>query len=195
MNVLRAVLVVAATAGMILFNALAAARRIGGVTPEQISSLYPTLVTPAGYAFSIWSLIYLGLVAYSVYQLLPSSIDRFSGIRSLYIFSCVLNCAWIYFWHGNQIGFCLVIIATLVVALIILNSQIGELPKLIDSWLVKAPFGLYLGWVTAATLVNLAVALRFWNVPMTQSTGIVLAVLLIAAASVAGIVLRWKLRN
>ncbi len=74
----RAVLVLVATLGTIVFNALAATGHINGVTPEMVSGKYPTVVTPAGYAFTIWSLIYVGLLAFSVYQLLPSQLAAFA---------------------------------------------------------------------------------------------------------------------
>ena len=107
---MRAVLVLVATIGTIAFNGLAAAGYVNGVTPEVISAKYPTVLTPAGYAFTIWSLIYLGLIVFSIYQILPANIVRFRSIRSVYIVSCVLNCAWIFFWHRDQIGLCLILI-------------------------------------------------------------------------------------
>ena len=57
---IRSFLVLAATLGVIGFNALASMGYVNGVTPGEISDNYPTSITPAGYAFSIWSLIYLG---------------------------------------------------------------------------------------------------------------------------------------
>src|SRR4051794_35270801 len=108
---LRSILVMLATLVTIAFNALAAVGHINNVTPAEISARYPTVFTPAGYAFSIWSLIYLCLIAFSIYQVLPSKLERFRGVRTLYIASCVLNCAWIYFWHHGYIGLCVLIIA------------------------------------------------------------------------------------
>ena len=77
----RSYLVLAATAGTIIFNWLAAVGRVGGVTPKEISDNYPTVVTPSGYAFTIWSLIYAGLVAFSIYQLLPRNVTRYRTLR------------------------------------------------------------------------------------------------------------------
>ncbi|MBA3770315.1 MAG: tryptophan-rich sensory protein, partial [Blastocatellia bacterium] len=96
---LRAVLVLVATAAVIIFNALAASGRLFGVDTGDVSNRYPTVITPAGYAFSIWSLIYLGLVAFSIYQLLPVQLAKFRGVRTMYLLSCVFNCAWLFAWH------------------------------------------------------------------------------------------------
>src|SRR5687767_14612028 len=121
---LRSYLVPLATLGTIAFNWLAAAGRVNGVSPSEISNKYPTPITPAGYAFSIWSLIYLGMIAFSVYQLLPANVARFRNIRSLYIMTCALNCAWIYFWHSDQIAICVVLIFSLAVCLFLIEQKL-----------------------------------------------------------------------
>src|SRR6476646_8612591 len=117
---ISSILVILATLATIAFNALAATGYINGITPAEISDRLPTIITPAGYAFSIWSLIYVGLLAFSIYQALPANLSRFRVQRILYIVSCVLNCAWIYFWHHGYIGLCTLIIVALAVVLILL---------------------------------------------------------------------------
>src|SRR3954467_6455619 len=112
-DLLRSILVMLATLATVAFNVLAASGYINNVTPAEISARYPTVLTPAGYAFSIWSLIYLGLLAFSVYQALPANTVRYRPVRSLYILSCLLNCIWIYFWHREQIAVCLLVILLL----------------------------------------------------------------------------------
>src|SRR5215217_6321107 len=94
---LRSVLVLIATFGTIGLNWMAATGNINETTPKMTSDKNLSIITPADYAFSIWSLIYAGLVAFSIYQLSTSNANRFEKIRIPYILSCVLNCAWIYF--------------------------------------------------------------------------------------------------
>lgn len=192
---LRAILVLLATIGTIFFNSLAANGFVGGVTPAEISDRYPTPITPAGYAFAIWSLIYLGLIIFSIYQLLPSNITRFRNIRSLFIISCALNCGWIYFWHNDQIGLCLGIIVGLLVSLFFINWRLIQTNSLAEYWFVKAPFSIYFGWVTAATLVNFAIFLRSTNVNISSGTWTAIAVILIALAATLGVVIRFRLSN
>jgi hypothetical protein len=192
---LRSYLVLLATLGTIAFNWLAAVGRINGVTPEMVSNAYPTPITPAGYAFAIWSLIYLGLIAFSIYQLLPSNIDRFRNIRSLYILSCALNCGWIYFWHNDQIVICLAIIAALALTLFFINRQLGPLDSPSDIWIVKGTFGIYFGWVTAATLVNFAVMLAYLRVNLSPTSNSVMAAGLILLAAALGVATRAAYRN
>src|SRR5947208_2080137 len=145
----KALLVLIATAGTVVFNGLAAAGYVNGVTPGIVSAKYPTVVSPADYAFTIWTLIGAGLIAFGVYQFLPSNIERFRGVRSVYIWSCVLNCAWIFFWHREMIAFCLVIILGLFATLLIINLKLEFAETSREMLLTKAPFGLYFGWITA----------------------------------------------
>jgi benzodiazapine receptor len=192
---LRSILVIAATIGTIAFNWLAAIGRINGITPDAISAKYPTLLTPSRYAFSIWSLIYLGMFAFSIYQALPANSVRFRPIRSLYILSCALNCAWIYFWHSDQIAICFAIIVALWVTLYFITSRLRNADSFSEAWLAKAPFGLYFGWVTAAAFVNLAVLLAYLNVRLEGSTATAFGVVMILIISGIAVWAWVKLNN
>jgi hypothetical protein len=191
---IRSILVLAATIGVIVFNWLAATGRLGSDT-AAISAKYPTLVTPAGYAFSIWSLIYLGLIAFSIYQILPANLPRFRSIRSLYIANCALNCAWLYFWHRDQIALCFVIMVALWATLAVICYQLRDTELLRETWIAKAPFGLYFGWVTAAMFVNLAIMLKFQNIALSTLAETALAVVLILVAAACAVLVRVKLTN
>lgn len=191
----RGFLVIAATIGTIFFNWMAATGRVNGVTPEYISDLYPTPVTPAGYAFTIWSLIYLGSIAYSIYQVWPRSAPSASGIRSFYILACALNCGWIYMWHSGQIAICLVLIVLLWACLFLINLRLRSTHSTSEYWLIKAPFGLYFGWVTAATLVNFAVFLAYLPAGLSATAFNWIGVGLILFAGLLGVVISIRLRN
>ena len=192
---MRAALVIVATIAMIVFNASASAGLVNGVTPDVISGKYPTVLTPAGYAFSIWSLIYVGVIAFSVYQILPANLLRFRTIRSLYIFTCLLNCAWIYFWHRDQIGICLILIFALLTALLLLLILFNRSDFSGGSLFTTAPFGIYAGWVTSATLVNFVIFLKYLDIELSPFAWNTLGVMLIIFAAVMAMLVRWKLRN
>lgn len=192
---LRSILVIAASLGMIAFNWLGAAGRINGVTPDAISARYPTLLTPAVYAVSIWSLIYVGMLVFSIYQALPANGVRFRSIRSLYILSCALNCAWIYFWHGDQIAICFAIILALCITLYFITRRLRDPDSFSEAWLAKAPFGLYFGWVTAAVFVNLAVLLAYLNVRLSDSSATAFGVVMILIVSAMAVWAWIKLNN
>ena len=192
---MRAVLVIVATIGMIAYNGLAAAGINNGVSPEVISDKYATVLTPAGYAFSIWILIFLGMAAFSFFQVLGANLQRFRSVRSLYIFSCLLNCGWIYFWHRDQIGMCVSIIFALLATLIGMLILFNRMGARSGSPFTKTPFGIYAGWVTAAAIVNFAISLKYEDVELSASAWNVLGSLLILFAAALAVIVRMKLRN
>lgn len=192
---IQQILVIIATIGLIIINYLAATGILGDIKTGAISDKYPTLITPAGYAFAIWSLIYFGLICFSVYQALPSNTERFRGLRRIYILSCVANSAWLYFWHQNLILICLAIIFVLLGTLAVINIKLKKTETNSEYWLAKAPFGLYFGWVTVATILNAAIALVYLNVQISDSAGKFLGAGLTLIAAALGVVIRWRLRN
>lgn len=192
---MRSILILVATIGTIIFNAMAATGRVNGVTPEVISDKYPTVITPAGYAFSIWSLIYVGLIAFGIYQMLPRNLVRFRNVRSLYVITCVLNCSWIYFWHREQIGVCIGLIFALLISLVVMLVQFRKTEAGGGAIFTKGVFGLYAGWVTAATLVNFAILIKSVDgISSPGSWNLVGAAFLVVAAAMA-VLVRFQLKN
>jgi benzodiazapine receptor len=190
---LRSILVILATVATIGFSALAATGYLNGVTTAEISDRFPTVITPAGYAFSIWNLIYVGLLAFSVYQAIPKHLERFGRVRTLYIASCVLNCAWIYFWHHGYIGGCVVLIIALAIVLTAITSMYKFAVSLTEALIVKGTFGLYAGWVTVASIVNIAVYLR--SVGSAAAMSEVVGTLAVIIATAAAVAVTWRLAN
>jgi benzodiazapine receptor len=190
---LQPLLVLAATVGMIIFNYLAATGILGGVDTGAISDRYPTRMTPAGYAFSIWGLIYLSCLAFSIYQALPSQNKKFRALRRIYIVSCAANCAWLYFWSREMMTVCLGVILILLGSLAYINLKLKQTETAGEYWFAKLPFGIYFGWVTAATLVNAMIALVYQGIPLGYSTNLAVAFIFIAA--ILGVLIRLKLTN
>jgi translocator protein len=181
-------LVAAATLGVLAFNWMAAAGHLAGVDTGAISDKYQTVVTPAGYAFSIWGLIYAGLIVFTIYQLLPSVVRRFREVRSLYILSCALNCAWLFFWHLESIVVCTVLLAALAVVLYLIARRVSRPETWAEFFAVKAPFGIYFGWVTAAALVNFAVMLVYLDAGLSPMAWSALGASLVIMAAAFGVV-------
>lgn len=191
----RPYLVIIATAGVIVFNYLAAVGYLGGVSPSYVSDKYPTRVTPAGYAFAIWSLIYFGLIVFSIYQAQPKNIERFRRIRTAYILSCAANCAWLYCWHHELILSCAAIIALLLGTLAFINIKLKTTDSASEFWFVKFPFSLYFGWVTAAAILNFTVAFSYAGVQFSEPLAVNVGAGLILTAVALGIIIRFKLNN
>src|SRR5690554_6074995 len=119
-----------------------------------------TLIAPAGPAFSIWSVIYLGLAAYTVWQLLPGqrASERQRRLGYPMAASLVLNGAWILSVQAGLLWLSVVVIALLVIVLAIaFRACIAHRPSSwVEAIVVDGVVGLYLGWVSIATAANTA---------------------------------------
>lgn len=162
-DVARQGAVVAALAATIATNALANILPLNGQTTGEISNRFPLLITPPGYVFGIWSVIYTGLVGYAVYQALPAQRDdeRLRRIAWPFVASCAANIVWLLLWHYNRYGLTLGAMIGLLLALITIDMRLGRVRggPLAERLLVRLPFSIYLGWISVATIVNATVAL------------------------------------
>jgi len=148
-------------AGMLVMNYLANALPLNNKTTGELSDSFPNLFVPAGLTFSIWGVIYLLLIIYCVVQFTGSDKEVISNISWLFGISCILNALWIVFWHYGKLPLSLLVMLGLLITLIFINISIRNLP----SGIIKASFGIYLGWICIATIANvtaLLVALN-WN--------------------------------
>ena len=156
-------LVVIATLATIAINALANIVPFNNQTTGEISDRYPVYFVPAGYVFSIWSLIYLGLIAYSFYQARNNQgqTEEFQTIGKWYLLSAVANSTWIFLWHWNQLALSVLVITVLLISLIGLYARMvragweqGSATRG-EFWCVFVPFSIYLGWGSVATIANI----------------------------------------
>lgn len=122
-----------------------------------------TLLAPAGPAFSIWSVVYAGLAAYTIWQWLPSRAadERARATGWLAALSMVLNAAWLLVTQAGWIWASVGVILALVATLVALVARLARRPAtaLVDRLVLDGTFGLYLGWVAVATCANIAAAL------------------------------------
>jgi hypothetical protein len=148
----------AATLAVIAVNAAANIIPINGFNTGELSARYPTGFTPAGWVFSIWSLIYVGLLALSIWALRADarSSARLDRIRWAYLTSCAANAAWIFLWHYQQILASLAVMLVLLASLTVVYVRLRRTPARSagERWCVDLPFSLYLGWITTATIAN-----------------------------------------
>lgn len=148
---------------VIAVNAAANIVPINGYNTGQLSDLYPTGFTPAGWVFSIWSLIYLGLLAFSFAALRPAGPvrERTATIAGPYLVNAAANAGWIFAWHYRQVALSFATMLVILGTLVVIYRRLRALPapSRAAAWLVDAPFRLYFGWITAATFLNLGALL------------------------------------
>lgn len=148
-------------AGMITANALANTLPINNLTTGELSAFYPNLFVPAGLTFSIWAVIYALLFIYVIYGLVISAKGLSENILNTrtqlaFALTCLLNAAWILFWHYKLIFWSELVMLALLGSLIYLFLQTEKL-KIKDQRIrvyVVIPVSVYLGWITVATIAN-----------------------------------------
>ena len=140
-------------------NFLATNLPLNNLTTGQISDMFEIYFVPAGYVFSIWGLIYLGLLAFIIYQALPINRNnaRLARMDGWFVLSNIANALWLVSFHYLQFGLALVLMLVLLFSLIMIFLRL-EIGKVKESsgfrWLVHVPFSTYLGWISVATIAN-----------------------------------------
>ena len=194
----RQLAVVLALIVTIAINGLANALPFNDLSTGEISDSFRVYFVPAAYVFSIWGLIYLGLIAYAIYQALPAQRDnpRLRRVGYLFTASCLANAVWLFLWHYEQFPLTLLVMLALLVLLILiyLRLGIGRAPvSSAEKWLVRVPFSIYLGWITVATIANATSLLYYlkwdgWGIS-DEAWAIIM---LIAGGAIASAVVRTR---
>lgn len=165
----------------VFVNYASATFLFGDSDTGDVSDKYSTLFTPAGYAFSIWGLIYLTLGIYVFHQAFRAPEDQtlYDRMAPLLIVNLLANSLWLPTFQYEQIAlsviFMLVILGTLIQLQIILTNDTSLSPR--ERGWVRVPFSLYLGWISVATITNLAVFVKYsgWQIPeASESTWVVI---------------------
>jgi benzodiazapine receptor len=182
---------------MVLVNGLAGSTTIiGGKNTAQISDANPTLITPAGYVFSIWGVIYVLLGVFAVYQALSG--ERGSHFQDriswLFVVSCITNMVWLFLWQSLLLVASTVMMFLLLSTLILIYLRLGvgkSKTTIREKLAVHLPFSVYLGWITIASIANVAVTLvsigwaGFGISPTTWATLVVAVALVVSVVVLA----------
>lgn len=174
---------------------------INGQTIGQISNVEfaDVLVIPANYAFAIWGLIYVALFGFGIFQLLPEQRNnpRLQGVRPLMIAACIAQSIWVFFFLYRQFWLSVLAMITILLALIFayLKLEVGRRSvSRAERWLAQIPFGIYLGWISVATIVNVAIALysQGWSLGIPP---VIWTVVLMIIAAAIGLTLTLQRRE
>jgi len=182
----------------VVINGLAVALPLNGLSTAQISDRFPVLVTPANYVFGVWSLIYLLLAVFTVYQALPSRRQDpvLRSIGSLPVVAGVLNALWVVVWHYELFALTVPTMLALLGTLIVIHTRLRTARERggAGRWLVALPFSVYLGWITVATIANISQML-YWagyrGAPLSEDAWAVI-VLVVGVAIAAVMLLRER---
>lgn len=168
---------------MITVSYYSQAIRLNNNTIGGVSEHYENLFTPAGYAFSIWGLIYLALLVYCFFQLNRVFVsEKDAGFVKKtgpwFIIANVSNAAWVVAWLFEDTLLSVILMFIILASLlkIIFNTNMERWdapPKIIAfTWW---PICFYAGWITVAAIANVSAHLtsigwRRWSFSEQQWT-------------------------
>ncbi|MEP2281233.1 tryptophan-rich sensory protein [Maribacter sp.] len=185
---------------VIAVNYISQAFSLNDTTIGEMSAQYENLFTPAGYAFAIWGAIFLGLLAYGIFQVKraffsnkPSDFIEQTGYW--FFFANILNCCWVFAFMYNYTGLSVIIMLGILLSLIkiILNTNMERWDAPIEVLaFVWWPICLYSGWISVATIANISAYLckLDWNGGILSEQA--WTINMIVAATIINLLMIWK---
>jgi hypothetical protein len=189
----------------IVMNYLSNTGVFNGNTMKTVSDNYHNYFTPAGYAFSIWGLIYLGLLGFVFYtgsSLFKKKTDAGNDENNIvtkigwwFVISCLGNSFWVVTWLYDYIGISIIIMIIILFSLlkIIWNTRMElDFHPLKKYLFIFWPFAIYAGWISVALIANIAAWLTkiHWN--GWGVSEITWTIIMIVAAGLINVLMVWK---
>ncbi|PID29983.1 tryptophan-rich sensory protein [Candidatus Saccharibacteria bacterium] len=178
----------------IIVNTLGAQGFINGSSQADVSKMFPTMITPAGFTFSIWGVIYtllgvslLVMLAKHTQKVYQKQIER---ISVLFWLSCAINMIWIVAFSCQFIGLSAILIVALLASVFCIIRRLADLHPGAET-VATLGFGLYGGWLAIASVVNFCAFLvsqnfQFWGEEQLFYT-ILLAIFIVGATSLTNV--------
>lgn len=176
---------------MVIMNYLSVAIPFGGLNPEGVSEKYSTLIMPSNITFSIWALIYGLLAIYAFYSFFVGNSKLVNNeildmVAVAFFLSCIFNSFWLVAFQYEKLWLSLILMLGLLSSLIYISGKadINFFTRLdFSKAVIFIPISIYLGWVSVATILNVATFL----VSLGFSGGTLAVPLSIAVLLVAGL--------
>ena len=191
---------------MVIMNGLAVSLPLNGKTTGELSNKYPNLFVPTGLTFSIWSVIYILLFAFCIYQIRslfsrkpePHLAMILEAIGYLFILNATFNALWILTWHYQILPLSILVMLGILVTLVQINKNLKHVQPYLSGGLkvvVKASFGLYFGWICIATIANVTAILVGYGIMPEGISGQSWACIMILIGSCIGFIATINVRN
>jgi len=167
MKKVYAVLNLISSIAIIYWNYYTVVKGVNGNDVGEISDRYDTLFTPAGYAFSIWGIIFLGMLALSVFHIYRAffAAKDNSFIEQTgpwFILANIFNGLWVWFWLTEKTEFTPILMIGILISLltIIVRSNMNRTKADFGIKLFhRIPIAIYAGWISVALIANIGAVL------------------------------------
>lgn len=139
-------------------NAVANILPLNDMTTGELSERVNVLFTPAGYVFSIWSVIYATLAIWVIRSFFTShrgDKNAVNNIGWLFTWNGIFNISWLFLFHYEFYPWTILPMTALLISLIMIYKKIRASGK-VTFW-TKVPFSIYTGWISVAAIVNIGI--------------------------------------
>lgn len=181
----------AAVVLLIVLNFLSTSIPFGGQAVARVSAANPSLITPAGYAFAIWGLIYLTMAIFAVFQLNKGKrIRLFRIIFPYFLLNVLSNVLWLIAFQHELLGLSVVIMAVTLGSLFVIFKYFYRLRGALSTthrYFFQVPFSLYFGWITVASIVNVAAFLASLNIAFLEASAPIFAFIMLIVGAGLGL--------
>lgn len=184
---------------MVGINALANILPIGGRTTGGVSEFVDNIFVPAGFTFSIWGVIYSLLAFFVIMAFIKRKEQPYkeaiSSIGYLFLINSLLNATWIFAWHNLYIGISMILMIGLLATLLMIYLKLQKInfeSNSLASWSMRIPFRVYAGWISVATIANMAAMLTFYDFDGFGIDPQLWAMTMISIATVLGVLMLFK---
>jgi len=168
-------------------------------TNSELSAKYQTLVTPIGWAFSIWGPIFILEAVFAIMQLTPKYRSHpivLNGVSYWYCIVVIAQAGWTFSFCFEIIWLSFLMMLSILASLCIIiyqtRNNVQVETTIGDFWLLKFPFELHAGWIIAASAVNLSVCLVAYRDDITLQISV--AVLSVTALVVVSLAMLFSLK-
>lgn len=167
---------------MLILN-YASGSNVGNVADDN-----QAIIQPAGFAFSIWGLIYILLLICIIRLFIQKDWENTMAYRLRYwpIINFLLNGIWIFVFTQQLMLLSVIIIFALLITLIIMHILISKTDY---HWFDRLPLSIYFAWVTVASIVNVFAFTNSNNIEeLLGMTELTWTIIMITAAALIGII-------
>lgn len=198
-----AVLNLLAFAFHLTFSSLVQMGKLSKLDMAQTSAKYDTVFAPAGITFSIWGIIYLALIAFSIYHLYAAFFKANDDYRNvitnslglLFIVNNLATAFWLLAWLNEELLISVILMLIQLIALIMIHIRLNRLNiKSTFSFqlFTNIPLSIYLGWISIATIANISAYLKFinWTGGISDSLWVIILIAIAALLSLFMVLVR-----
>lgn len=181
-------------------NILASTLPLNGQNTGEISDRFQVFFVPAGYVFAIWGIIYIGWIAFTIFQFRADQKEspRLRKLGYLFALNGLFNAGWLFTWHYNTFGLSVLVMLSLLGLLIAsyLRLNVNRVAvTTAERWSVDIPFSVYLGWISVATIANVTDWLYLVGWTGFGIAAQTWAVIMLVVASVVGLLMALTRRD